>query len=60
MGRLNVKVVPELLDDLLRRELRSSWHLSLSLGLLHSEILSLQVVTLKVGGSGRSPRTRWA
>lgn len=39
--------VPELPDDLLRRELLFSWHLLPSLGLHHPEILSLTVATFK-------------
>lgn len=41
----------ELPDDLLRCELLSSWHLSPSLGLHHTEILSLKVATFKGGRS---------
>ncbi len=41
----------ELPDDLLRRELLSSWHLVPSLGLHHPEILSLRVATFKGGRS---------
>jgi len=39
-------------NDLLRRELFSSWHLVPSLGLHHLEILSLKVASFK---GGRSP-----
>jgi hypothetical protein len=45
----------ELPDDLLRRELLPSCHLSTSLGLQPPEILSLEVATFK---GGRSPHLR--